>query len=258
MLFFDDVAAFAAYSKNTISNELRRLATSRAEKFVERLPELISQHPYCATYRMLYLVALANVHSAKLSDEIRRNAPALPDRTQLFKLINHGEYGWVTLMKQLEEQRRQQPEANDFELIDRFLSSIQTVEGKEVGYSIDDLASQPSLIQDEDEEEIVSMDIDPTQDELIDRFLEAESEGTLFVPQANPKEMQEDDPDLVKNITDRAFLTESLAKVYVKQHKYEQALAIFLELNLKYPKKNCYFADQIRYLEKVIEYTKQK
>ena len=33
---FDDVAAFAAYSKNTISNELRRLA----EKFVERLPEL--------------------------------------------------------------------------------------------------------------------------------------------------------------------------------------------------------------------------
>ena len=224
---------------------------------VAKLPELIAQYPYCATYRLLYLVALANVHSTKLDQEIRQQSVFLPERLRLFQLVNKGEYEWVSLMQQLEEVRRSRPEVNDFELIDRFLSTIKTNEGKEVSYSIDDLAASPAMNL-EDEEDNVQIDIDPTQDELIDNFLQAEAEGTLFVPKADPKETSEDDPNVLEKITDRAFLTESLAKVYVKQHKYEQALAIFLELNLKYPKKNCYFADQIRYLEKVIEYKKQK
>ena len=225
---------------------------------VTKLPDIIAQYPYCATYRLLYLIALANVHSTKLDQEIRRQSVFLPERLRLFQLVNKGEYEWVALMQDLEEKRSAKPEVNDFELIDRFLSSIQTNEGKEVTYSIDDLAATTSVSIEDDVDEIVQNDIDPAQDEIIDRFLQAESEGTLFVPKADPKEMSEDDPNVLEKITDRAFLTESLAKVYVKQHKYEQALAIFLELNLKYPKKNCYFADQIRYLEKVIEYKKQK
>ncbi len=224
---------------------------------VAQLPELIARYPYCATYRLLYLIALANVHSTKLDQEIRQQSVCLPERLRLFQLINKGEYEWVSLMQELEVARKSKPEVNDFELIDRFLSTIKTNEGKEVNYNIDDLAAS-SVISLYDEEDNVQIDIDPTQDELIDNFLQAEAEGTLFVPKADPKEMAEDDPNMLEKITDRAFLTESLAKVYVKQHKYEQALAIFLELNLKYPKKNCYFADQIRYLEKVIEYTKQK
>ena len=75
---------------------------------VATLPDLIAQYPYCATYRLLYLTALANVHSTRLKDEIRRHAPAIPDRLKLFKLINRGEYGWIALMHHLEQQRRQQ------------------------------------------------------------------------------------------------------------------------------------------------------
>jgi hypothetical protein len=94
------------------------------------------------------------------------------------------------------------------------------------------------------------------QDDLIDSFLQAESEGELFVPNALPNDLPENDPNELEKIKDRAFLSESLAKVYVKQGKFEQALAIFLDLNLHYSKKNSYFADQIRYLEKVIELKK--
>ena len=195
---------------------------------VATLPDLIARYPYCATYRLLYLTALANVHSTRLKDEIRRHAPAIPDRLKLFKLINRGEYGWIALMHHLEQQRRQQPEARDFELIERFLDNIELGSAPDVQYSLD----------------------------LIDSFLQAEADGQLFVPNVESEKMQEDDFDEHEKIKDRAFLTESLAKVYVKQGKYEQALAIFLDLNLKFSKKNTYFADQIRYLEKVIELKK--
>lgn len=224
---------------------------------VAKLPELIAQYPYCATYRLLYVIALANVHSTRLQEEVKRQAIALPERTKLFQLINNGEYEWISLMHDLEEARRNAPEVNDFEIIERFLSNAENNQGDTPTYCIDELAAAPALPVDEEAEDSPLLDIDPSQDELIDNFLQAEAEGTLFVPKAEAKEMNEDDSFDIEKISDRAFLTESLAKVYVKQHKYEQALAIFLELNLKYPKKNCYFADQIRYLEKVIEYKKQ-
>lgn len=226
---------------------------------VAKLPELIEQYPYCATYRLLYLVALANVHSTRLEQEVKQHAIALPERLKLFQMVNKGEYEWVSLMQQLEESRRNTPETNDFDLIDKFLSTVRDSQGNEVSYSVEDIVSAPVVLNtDSYADDEATMDVDPTQDELIDNFLLAESQGTLFVPQAAPKTEVEDDVSVIEKIKDRAFLTESLAKVYVKQHKYEQALAIFLELNLKYPKKNCYFADQIRYLEKVIEYQKQK
>ena len=209
---------------------------------VEQLPELISRYPYCATYRLLYLIALANVHSTRLKDEVRRHAPAIPDRLKLFKSINRGEYGWIALMHQLEQRRRQQPDANDFELIERFLDNIELGSAPDVQYSLEHM---PDLQTEHDE-----------QDELIDNFLQAEADGQLFVPNVESENLKEDDSDDHEKIKDRAFLSQSLAKVYVKQGKYEQALAIFLDLNLKFSKKNTYFADQIRYLEKVIELKK--
>ncbi len=57
---------------------------------------------------------------------------------------------------------------------------------------------------------------------------------------------------------DDSCFTETLAKIYIKQHKYEKALEIIKKLSLNYPKKNAYFADQIRFLEKLIINAKSK
>lgn len=48
------------------------------------------------------------------------------------------------------------------------------------------------------------------------------------------------------------FFTVTLANIYIKQRKYDKALKIIRELHLLYPEKNRYFADQIRFLEKLI------
>ena len=54
------------------------------------------------------------------------------------------------------------------------------------------------------------------------------------------------------------YFTETLAKIYIRQGKYEKALEIIRRLNLNFPKKNVYFADQIRFLEKLIINNKNK
>ncbi|MDE5810958.1 MAG: hypothetical protein K2H61_01470, partial [Muribaculaceae bacterium] len=53
-------------------------------------------------------------------------------------------------------------------------------------------------------------------------------------------------------------LSLSLAKIFIKQHHYERAYEIISQLNLNYPKKSVYFADQLRFLRKVIAIQKAK
>ena len=51
---------------------------------------------------------------------------------------------------------------------------------------------------------------------------------------------------------DDSMLSESLAKMYIARHKYSQALEIIQRLSLNYPEKSIYFADQIRFLTKLV------
>ena len=61
-----------------------------------------------------------------------------------------------------------------------------------------------------------------------------------------------------ENEEDEDYFTETLAKIYIKQGRYTKAMEIIRRLSLKYPKKNRYFADQIRFLEKLIINNKNK
>jgi len=88
--------------------------------------------------------------------------------------------------------------------------------------------------------------------DLIDNFINNEGgnfdlkENLEFSPQLEEEEIIEE------NSTDEGYFTETLARIYIKQGRYSKALEIIKRLNLIYPKKNAYFADQIRFLEKLI------
>ncbi len=47
-------------------------------------------------------------------------------------------------------------------------------------------------------------------------------------------------------------LQESLAKSYIRQGRYQKAFDIISQLNLNNPEKSAYFADQLRFLQKII------
>lgn len=51
---------------------------------------------------------------------------------------------------------------------------------------------------------------------------------------------------------DNSLLSESLAKIYIKNKRYEHAYEILKRLSLAFPEKNAYFADQLRFLRKLI------
>ena len=86
------------------------------------------------------------------------------------------------------------------------------------------------------------------QQALIDKFI-ANNPKIQF---SDKFEYENPQPNLESEASESIF-TESLAKIYIKQGQYEKALHIFEKLNLKYPEKNSYFADQIRFLTKIIQ-----
>lgn len=49
-----------------------------------------------------------------------------------------------------------------------------------------------------------------------------------------------------------SMLSESLAKIYIKRRRYEKAYEIIHTLSLNFPEKSIYFADQLRFLQKLI------
>tara|TARA_B100001093_G_scaffold195120_1_gene187572 strand:+ start:4893 stop:5501 length:609 start_codon:yes stop_codon:yes gene_type:complete len=56
-----------------------------------------------------------------------------------------------------------------------------------------------------------------------------------------------------KKIKKQDYMTETLAKIYVNQHKYKDALKAYKILCLKYPEKISLFADQIKFIKKQIK-----
>lgn len=82
---------------------------------------------------------------------------------------------------------------------------------------------------------------DPTAS-AIDAFLQS-------VPPPAPKIRR---PAPLQKSEETPALTESFARILIKNHNYEKALQIIQELNLKNPEKSVYFADQIRFLKKLI------
>ena len=57
---------------------------------------------------------------------------------------------------------------------------------------------------------------------------------------------------------DYGVFSETLAKIYIKQRKYDKALEIIQKIVLHYPEKSSYFADRIQMLEDLISINKNK
>ena len=87
---------------------------------------------------------------------------------------------------------------------------------------------------------------------LIDSFIN--SDKKKFVLNEDPVPPSEPNPEPVEEPEgiEEEYFTETLARIYIKQGRYSKALEIIRRLSLQVPKKNAYFADQIRFLEKVI------
>lgn len=90
-------------------------------------------------------------------------------------------------------------------------------------------------------------------EELLGVFLNSGTTKPAFDMTGNALEPADaTDSDDVNEKLDDVYYTETLARIYLKQHRYNKALEIIRSLYLNFPNKSIYFADQIRYLEKLV------
>ena len=117
------------------------------------------------------------------------------------------------------------------------------------------------LLAQEEEKNIpdLSESSDNSQDALINAFIvkSRQQAGGHFPSSTEPPEeetqpVHDDSPINAPTTTDDSLLSESLAKIYIKQHRYTKAYEIISNLSLNYPEKSIYFADQLRFLRKLI------
>ena len=224
------------------------------------LRSILALYPYYQTARLLMLQNLFLLHDPSFDEELRRAAIYITDRRVLFDMIEAAHYRLrpsKPVASQTAETTAQPSASRTISLIDNFLESMPKEEAPKekrkptpADAAVDYVAY---LMESEPEGEMMPGEIPqmPGQD-LIDSFINSDkgrivlNEGPLLAPEDEKvEEFVEKDPE-------EEYFTETLARIYIKQGRYSKALEIIRRLSLQIPKKNAYFADQIRFLEKVI------
>ena len=224
------------------------------------LRTLLAHYPYFQTARLLYLKNLFLLHDITFGEELRKAALYIADRRSLFTLVE-GERRTLKALEHLKVADDTPGVDRTLSLIDAFLSTLPeepAVPGI-ITLPVEAATDYTTYLMQATPEESKPVDEGPKMkgQEWIDNFLEKSEEQPLI------SSVVEDDDDeteakIEEESEDESYFTETLAKIYVKQQRYSKALEIITRLNLKYPEKNAYFADQIRFLEKLIINAKQK
>ncbi|WP_294744372.1 tetratricopeptide repeat protein [uncultured Prevotella sp.] len=228
------------------------------------LRSLLALYPYFQTARLLMLQNLYLLHDPSFDQELRQAAIYITDRKVLFQMIEAAHYQLKVQNTQPELVDRLDADDRDsrtLSLIDDFLDSLpkdesqQEKKGKRkptpADAAVDYVAYLLESESDEDREQAAEVPQLIGQS-LIDSFINNDK-GKIILNE-NPTLKPDLDADTVdrQKEGEEGYFTETLARIYIKQGNYSKALEIIQQLSLDNPKKNAYFADQMRFLEKLI------
>ncbi|MDD2799210.1 MAG: hypothetical protein PHV20_11520 [Bacteroidales bacterium] len=236
------------------------------------LKSAVSQYPYFQSLRFLYLKNLYLVKSPDFYPELEKSAVFLSDRRKLFYYLAVVEGLWNDVFAHYSVINRpiETIEKQDtVSLIDSFLMDYAPEMLNEKPQSPTHKAARMAIATQDYASLLVADDLNTQVDrelheavqfkhhDLIDEFISFASEGDSIRQQlVATAENEPESPhslDFESDIlNEEDLLTESLAKIYIKQKRYYKAIEIIRRLSLKYPEKSIYFADQIRFLEKLI------
>ena len=216
---------------------------------LEHLKVMVEKYPYYHAARILLLRTLFQMHDPAFDEQLRKAAIYVPSRHTLFQMFQSN-----TLMPESPTKRIAKAENVDNNdkrtetLINSFLDTIpqQRQTPRIVDATVDYMAY---LLQMETPASATPAP-EMTGQSYIDDFL-IKNEGRFDLEDL-PEEETPHNIHEPKTDVGNGVLTEAMARIYIKQGKYDKAIEIIRRISLKYPKKNRYFADQIRFLEKLI------
>ena len=250
------------------------------------LRSIVARYPYFQTARLLMLNNMYLLHEPDFGTELRRSVLYVYDRRALCRLIE----GHFEKVEVEQESAVEEPTVDrTMSLIDAFLGTLPE-ESEALQLSVDMVGDYAArFLMGDEAEEHETLSLNPSLEEyrapsmgVVDEALvevlkeitqapepaeepqvvedikeevvEDAKEDTVGEPTEDETEDEANAQPAVSDeeLLDESYFTETLAKIYIKQHKYSRALEIIRSLYLKYPEKNIYFADQIRFLEKLI------
>ena len=228
------------------------------------LRSMLALHPYFQTVRLLLLQNLYLLHDPTFHEELKQAAVYITDRNVLFEMIEAAHYRITGQKAPAIEVHTERDENRTLSLIDDFLDSIPKEEKDEkaepskpkrkptpADAAIDYVAYLIETEAENQEEEQQEAPLLIGQN-LIDTFIENDKGKIVLNETPTLKPEMEEETEESEKESESGYFTETLARIYIKQGRYDKALEIIRRLSLQYPKKNAYFADQIRFLEKLI------
>lgn len=235
------------------------------EKQTLALEQVLQEYPFFQSAKALYLKGLYNQESFRYNYELKKTAALTQDRAILFDFITSKEF--KTIQKSNIEETEEMIsniDVNNIEIVsfenETPQTNISEIEEKlEIGkpfhfennekHSFSEWLqiTQISPIERQfDELEEKNTEEKAKKFDLIDKFIETN-------PKISPaKESASAPSNIAKSAEEPTHLmTETLAKIYLEQKKYQRAIQAYEILILKYPEKSSFFADQIENIKKI-------
>ncbi len=221
----------------------------------EEVAHLEAAYPYFVLPAALRLARAEDIPDEEKKHLEVRVALASGDRESLFKLIDEKGRDFSGFYPP--DDTPSEPTTDS--AIDTFLETYGKADPHETAL-LEKLIFHPvaeyaaTLIKEENE------NAPQGQDAVLDAFLKE------FSPESKAKHEQEEarrkKAEAAKKqrpaADEDSLLSESLAKIYISRGKYDKAYEIIHSLSLNYPKKSIYFADQLRFLQKLMLNSKFK
>lgn len=204
--------------------------------FMDKIEPVLEAYPYFQAARMLHLKGLQNEKSFKFNDALKKTAAYTTNRSILFDFI-------ITPNKIFEEKVNETiSDLHKTISVNNKNTLSETLNlGKPLVFDATETHSFNEWLQLKQIKPIERYDakIEKTVD-LIENFIKTN-------PKIKPLKIIEKTTIANESIQENlSIMTETLAKVYLEQKKYEKAIKAYTILILKYPEKSGFFADQIR------------
>ncbi|MEI6138745.1 MAG: hypothetical protein WCP85_05760 [Mariniphaga sp.] len=248
------------------------------ERTLGELKEILDEYPYFQSVHLLYARNLQQQNNFRFSNQLKTCAVYASDRTILYHLLNSGPSKQIRIRSTEENSSLNDDDYLYFELtenltvkastgetsvvkvapIDNNRNDLLNFEHSEKPYLLDETGSEVSKPLAELAKEIghlsvkkEKVDDNEQKNNLIDRFIKENPPFVVRQPIDSGRIKDVDkQPD---NIEDgEEFITETLAKIYMKQGLYQKSINAFQRLSLKYPEKSVYFARQIEEVTNLI------
>jgi hypothetical protein len=229
---------------------------------LSQLSSVLEEYPYFQTAHILYTLNLQANKDTNTLSEIRKTACYAGNRRKFFYLIEK-DFLSLLLAQTGNKKEKEQPfsDINSFDLIDIFLekkgqhiTSKRPVIHPDKQLPLTDYMAYAFSDEHSNQKPAVPFE----NQEIIDSFI---AKGETSKPRRAEEKDEESNREIlipkVDNEDGTNFFSITLAKIYLKQKKYDRALEIIRKLSLVYPEKSIYFADQIRFLERLVIHKKK-